>query len=74
MSEHIQLQKDCKILGIDDIVTTKYKRMAKVVHPDKGGNDCDFQELLNAYRRVVRYVENLKNFLNYPKMIQIILP
>ena len=67
MSDHSQIQKECDILGIDDIdnitikfVTAKYKRRAKLVHPDKGGKDCDFQELQEAYRKVVKYLENLK--------------
>ena len=40
------------------IVTSKYKRQAKAVHPDRGGDKEEFQELLNAFRRVIKYLED----------------
>ena len=64
-----EIVNDLKVLHIDDtenvtikLVTTKYKTLAKVVHPDKIGGPAEaFQELLNAYKRVVEYIENNTN-------------
>ena len=61
-----QFEKDLETLKIKRIdnhkskkfVTTKYKLQSKVTHPDKpGGVKEDFQELLEAYRRVIKYLE-----------------
>ena len=62
-----QFEKDLQILKIDTVdnegiskryVTAKYKNQARVIHPDKPGGDKEaFQELLNAYRRVIKYLE-----------------
>ena len=69
MSQYDDIKDDLVILEIDPsqeltirYVTSKYKRLAKVLHPDrKGGDKCKFQELLNSYRRIIRYIEdNLK--------------
>ena len=65
MSQNL-LTEDLKLLDIDPsqeltsrYVTLKYKRMAKVLHPDKvGGDKCKFQELLNAYRRIIKHIED----------------
>ena len=70
MSQHNQIKDDLEVLEIDitqelniRYVTLKYKKLAKVVHPDrKGGDKCKFQELLNAYKKVISYIEdNMKN-------------
>ena len=38
-------------------MTAKYKKLAKERHPDKeGGNTGEFQELLNSYRRIIRFL------------------
>ena len=63
MSE--QIMKDMKTLRIDNdqtlttkFVTAKYKQLAKERHPDReGGNTEDFQELQNAYRRMINFIE-----------------
>ena len=64
MSES-QLKKDCETLDIEDIenitikhVTAKYKKLAKLRHPDReGGTTEGFQVLQSAYKRVIRYLE-----------------
>ena len=39
-------------------VNLKFKKLAKVKHPDKpGGTNEDFQKLIAAYRRVIEYLE-----------------
>ena len=39
-------------------VTTRYIKLAKEKHPDKiGGNNSEFQELVNAYRRIIKHIE-----------------
>ena len=66
MSYYDEIKEDLEVLEIDlsqeltiRYVTSKYKRLAKILHPDrKGGDKCKFQELLNAYRRIVRYIED----------------
>ena len=64
-----QIKNDLELLKIDEdakltvrYVTSKYKRMAKEHHPDKGGNTESFQELLSAYRRVIKYVESNEKY------------
>ena len=59
------LQKDLDILNIkqsDEItikfITSKYKKMAKIKHPDReGGETSDFQDLQDAYKRLVKHFE-----------------
>ena len=69
MSVNDQIKDDLEVLGIDDnqeltsrYVTLKYKKLAKVLHPDKkSGDKCAFQELLNSYRRIIKHMEeNMK--------------
>jgi hypothetical protein len=63
MSE--QVKKDMKTLRIEDdqtlttkFVTAKYKQLAKERHPDReGGSTEEFQELQNAYRRMINFIE-----------------
>ena len=39
-------------------MTAKYKSLAKEIHPDRpGGVTSEFQELLNAYRRIIKHLE-----------------
>ena len=60
-----QLKKDLVTLMIEEgqaltskYVTIKYKKLAKDRHPDReGGSTEEFQELQNAYRRVINYIE-----------------
>ena len=69
MSQNDHIKDDLEMLGINKdqeltirYVTLKYKRLAKVVHPDRAGGDkCKFQEILNAYRRIIRYIEDNQN-------------
>ena len=65
MEKNKQLKDDLKTLDIGEnqiltksYVNSKYKKMAKIVHPDKGGTDIDFQDLKNAYCRIIEYIEN----------------
>jgi hypothetical protein len=61
-----QLKKDLVTLSIETwdnlsirFVTLKYKRLAKERHPDReGGNKGEFQDLQNAYKRVIAYLED----------------
>ena len=63
-----QLKEDYELLDIIDsdtitekYVTLKYKRKAKIIHPDKvTGSTAGFQELLDAYRRIIKHLENLQ--------------
>ena len=65
MDSKEQMKKDLETLKIDEsqditkqYVTAKYKRLAKEIHPDRpGGVTSDFQELLNAYRRIIKHLE-----------------
>ena len=60
-----QLKNDLELLCIEEnavltvkFVTAKYRKLAKQKHPDRdGGITNDFQELQNAYRRVIKYLE-----------------
>ena len=64
-----QFKSDLETLDISEnqvltksYVTSKYKKMAKIVHPDKaGGSTVDFQELKNAYCRIIDYIETNQN-------------
>ena len=61
-----QLKLDLETLRIDEtqeltkkFVTAKYKKLAKERHPDReGGNTCKFQELQNAFKRIIKYLED----------------
>ena len=56
----IERDENCKISK--KFVTTKYKILAKVTHPDKpGGVKEVFQEILDAYRRIIKYIEDEEN-------------
>ena len=65
-----QLKKDLVTLMIEEgqaltskYVTIKYKQLAKDRHPDRdGGNTGVFQELQGAYKRIIRYLEELENY------------
>ena len=59
-----QLDKDLKTLGINKettldvkLVTTQYKKLAKTIHPDKSGSTESFQELQNAFKRTIAFIE-----------------
>ena len=79
MNSNSEISNDLKILQIDEsepltikLATSKYKKIAKEVHPDKigGGPSNNFQELSNAYKRVIEYIEKVSNEsseVNYEK-------
>ena len=61
-----QLKRDFETLGIEEnedtitvsFVSAKFKQLAKQKHPDKkGGRTVDFQDLQNAYRRIIKHLE-----------------
>ena len=65
MSSNQQFKEDLIVLEINEeqtltkkYVTSKYKKLAKTRHPDKeGGTKSAFQTLLNAYRRIIDYLD-----------------
>ena len=69
MGRYDTFKDDLKKLDISEdqeltkrYVTGKYKKMAKILHPDKaGGTDEDFQELQQAYGRLIDYIEENQN-------------
>ena len=68
-----QFEKDLEVLGIDKantasltikIVTSHYKKKAKLKHPDTakdGSSNESFQELQSAYRRVIETLDTHEN-------------
>ena len=70
MDKQEQLKKDLEVMEISEVenlttrfVTAKYRRLAKERHPDRdGGNTGVFQELQGAYKRIIRYLEELENY------------
>ena len=61
-----QLKQDFVTLGINEdedkvtvrFVTEKYRILAKQKHPDRqGGNTVEFQDLQNAYKRLIKHLE-----------------
>ena len=65
MEKYVQFEDDLKLLDISEeqelterYVTGRYKKRAKLLHPDKlGGKKKDFQELYAAYCRLIEYIE-----------------
>ena len=65
MTDNTQFKKDLETLTIDEnavltvkFVTAKYKKLAKIRHPDReGGITSEFQELQSAYKRVINFLE-----------------
>ena len=59
------IKEDLKTLEINEeqnlterFVNAKFKRRARKVHPDKpGGNTQEFQELQNAFKRIIKYIQ-----------------
>ena len=69
MAKYEQFKDDLNLLDIGEeqeltkrYVTGKYKKKAKLMHPDKlGGKKEDFQDLYNAYCRLLDYIEDNQN-------------
>lgn len=65
MAGYDQMKEDLDILEIDEnqelankYVTAKYKKLAKIKHPDRDRGDTEeFQVLSNAYKRIIKYLE-----------------
>ena len=65
MEDNQKFIEDLKILEITEVekittrfVTMKYRRLAKLRHPDRfGGQKEYFQELQGAYKRIIKYLE-----------------
>ena len=62
------LKKDFETLDIKNVenvtarlVTAKYKKLAKQRHPDKGGSKVDFQNLQDAYKRIIKHLEQTED-------------
>lgn len=59
----IELPSFFRILGFKELPTTeeeiktRYKNLAKQVHPDNGGNEEDFISLKNATEECVKYIK-----------------
>ena len=64
-----QIKEDLLVLDIDisqeitkAYVTAKFRKLAKVRHPDKeGGNTGDFQVLKNSYEKIIKFIEETSN-------------
>ena len=73
MTDRESIKDYLKILQIDQeqnitkrYVTAKYKKLAKVTHPDKyGGNKGEFQQLNQAYKKVIEYLEENQKYESY---------
>jgi DNA/RNA endonuclease G (NUC1) len=58
----VEIPSFFKFLGFIDIpkseneVKAKYKEMAQIMHPDKGGNEEDFQRLQVSYEKSLAYI------------------
>ena len=64
------IAQDYKLLNIDvnsDINEIKkaYKKLALKKHPDRGGSQEEFQNLQNAYDRLLKYKENPQQFNSF---------
>ena len=54
------------ILGLDwnatdEEIKKAYRQTARYIHPDKGGNKADFQELNDAYEKIMGQRKEKKN-------------
>ena len=65
MAINEDIKEDLKTLEINEeqtltegFVNAKFKRRARIVHPDKpGGNTQEFQKLQNAFKRIIKYIQ-----------------
>lgn len=58
---HDEIQSPWEILQIDrtddeSIIKKAYYTLAKIYHPDKGGDEEDFKSLNDAYESALRYI------------------
>ena len=73
MQSNESIKEYLSILQIDNgqvltksYVTAKYKKLAKIKHPDKqGGTKCAFQELSEAYKNVIKFIEKNQEYEKY---------
>ncbi len=62
ISSHDDFKKSpWEVLEIDktddeSIIRKAYYKLARIYHPDKGGNEEDFKSLNDAYERAMRFV------------------
>ena len=60
-----EIKDDLAVLGIDisqkitkEYVKAKFRKLAKLTHPDKkGGNTEHFQVLHNAFKKIIKFIE-----------------
>lgn len=45
-------------------IRKSYLRLSKKHHPDFGGDESKFQEISQAYKTLIKYIENFKFRLN----------
>jgi DnaJ-class molecular chaperone len=57
-AEYLLLQLPAEASLAD--VRTRYRELAKLYHPDAGGNHADFLALQQAYEQVVEYLQTLR--------------
>lgn len=48
----------------EEELTSKYKELVKILHPDKGGNLADFQEMQAEYEQVLADLRYQSPFLS----------
>lgn len=53
-------------LGITDIEQAKlhYRKLAKQLHPDKGGTALEFQQMQQEYKQLLLQLQQKKNVVN----------
>ncbi len=63
VEQELYVDSGCKLLGVEPGATKRdvrnaYRRKARKLHPDVGGNAEDFKQLYTAYRAVLKIARN----------------
>ena len=66
LKQKLELPSCFQVLGFDEIPENKdqlkarYRQLARVVHPDSGGNVKKFIRVRRAYEESIKYIEQRK--------------
>lgn len=66
LKQKLELPSCFQVLGFDEIPENKdqlkarYRQLARVVHPDSGGNVEKFIRVRRAYEESIKYIEQRK--------------